>query len=62
VKNEETKMIVGSAVKAKTKPLAGPSALPSVSWLASAPNTNCEPAFVNSRKRLTPSPIVLKRA
>ena len=56
------KMMVGSAEKAKTKALSGPNALPSSCGLASGPNTNCDPASVNCRKRLTPAATAVKKS
>ena len=53
-------MIVGSAVKANTKPFG--NTRPSASPFAKSPNTNCDPAFVKSRKRLTMPEIAAKRS
>ena len=44
-------MIVGSAVNANTKPFW--STRPSASWRERSPKTNCDPALVNSSRRLT---------
>src|SRR5687768_4228393 len=55
-------MIVGSAVKANTKPRPAPNTLSIAGWSASTPKTNCDPAFVNSRNCFTASPTRLKNA
>ncbi len=61
MKNDDTKMMVGSAVKAKTKPCPAPNTLSIAAWLASWPKTSVDPALVNSRNFLTRSPILLKK-
>ncbi len=60
MKNDDTKMIVGRAVNAKTNP---PGKIFDIAvWSARPPKTNWEPALVNSRNRLTPAPITVKNS
>jgi hypothetical protein len=62
VKNDEMKMMVGSAVIANTKPLPAPNDFSSTPGFASGPNTNRAPWLLNSRNCLTPLPTALKKA
>ena len=55
-------MIVGSALNAKMNPVPGPKPRSTTGGFASAPNTNWDPALVNSRNCFTMLPTRLKNA